>query len=85
MVETSRVVGIEGRIIPEVDLTGVLRASIVSCMRMWKVPIGLCDLLKKERVAVIDNWLMGGHEEWAGPVADRWFLSHVNIRGGIPT
>jgi len=57
-IEPTRTVDIDGGIVPGIDLTGVLRSSVVFCLRVWKRFVGLCNLLGKEGVAVIDDWLM---------------------------
>jgi hypothetical protein len=51
-VESPMTEDIGGGNVPGIDLVGVLRTSVVSCLRKWKGSIGLCDLLGK---GVIDQ------------------------------
>jgi hypothetical protein len=44
-------------VVPGIDLTGILRTNIVSLLRKSKISIGLCNLLGKEGVIVIDDWV----------------------------
>ena len=68
MLQSSSVVGIEGGRVPGIVLTGVVRSSVLLCLRMWKSFIGPCNLLGKGGVAVTGDWLMEGHEERGAPV-----------------
>jgi len=54
--------------VPGIVLTGVLRSSVVFCLRKWMISIGLCNLLGMEGVVVVGDWQLEGPEERGAPV-----------------